>query len=246
MLSKDEKKDWNIMPLFELYFFLLNLKQEERIKLYKLLKNLFICSFSYSKVVEADEKFNPAINIESVANNFSVTDFYNEHDNYETPDSFNFIMNELMNKMFESDESKDKIANINNSIENMDSNNLDTASNNIKNILNENGKNNSTELLSSMLDMVKNEIGDLKHNKSNNIMKDLMNIGKKISIDFKNNQNNKDVDPRDLLKTAFGLAKKATGNDNLDVIEKILENTITDQINSDIEKKIINDTLNNY
>lgn len=239
--NEEIKKDWTIMPLFNIHFFMMSLQENERVKFYKLIKNLFICSFSYSKIVESDEKFNPSISIDNVATNFNINSFFDENDKYETPNSFDFVMNQLMENLFKGDEVKDKMETLNSSIENMDSNNLDMASNNIKNLLEEEGKTSANDMLCLMLDKVKNEIGNLKNNKnkSGNTMKDIMEIGKKISVDFKQDATRNNVNPFELIDSAFGIAEKATGNKNLNVVKKILKNNLAEKINNDIEKSIV-------
>jgi hypothetical protein len=242
-MSKEEKKEWRIVPLFMLDSVLLELKEEELFNFYKICKNLFVCAVSYSKVVETDE-FNPAISIENVATDFSVDNLISD-EKYETPDGFNFIMNELMGKWLDAD-MQDKMNNVGKELNEVTDEKLNIASDSIKNLLREETQSSSTDIISIMLDKIKDEVGNLKNNNENltgkDGMKQLYSIGKKISEQMGDSMMNDNVNPMDLLTTSFNMIRKTTSsNKNIDNVEKLIKMTVSKQINEKILEEIKRD-----
>jgi hypothetical protein len=222
-LSNNEKY-WTLMPKISLNKILLNVKGEYKEKLLKLLNTMYVASLSYSKVYETDNntEFDPYKSIGEVSKQLTIEEMY-EGVEIKTPESYEFIMNQLLEKF-----------NLNESLKDVNNKDIDDATNNINEFLSAKKNNPSANIISSMLENIKGEIMNLKNDSSLNNedgMKKIFEIAKRVSTESIKGIDKSTINPLQLWDTTTELATNTTGSDTIAIFSDLIRSQIVEKMN---------------
>lgn len=225
-ILKNNQKYWVLMPKVSLNKILLDVNDEYKEKLLKMLHTMYVASLSYSKVYETEinTEFDPYKTIGEVSKQLTIEEMY-EGVEIKTPESYEFIMNQLLEKF-----------NLNESLKEVNSGDIDKATDNISELLKKSGDNTSANIISSMLENIKGEIINLKNDPSANSngdgMKKIFDIAKRVSVESMKGVDKSKIDPLKLWDTTTELAANTTGSDTIAILSDVIRNQIVDKMNN--------------
>ena len=225
-ILNNNQKYWVLMPKISLNKILLNINDDYKDKLLKLLNTMYVACLSYSKVYETEKNtdFDPYKSIGEVSKQLTIEEMYAGVE-IKTPESYEFIMNQLLEKF-----------NLNESLKDVNSGDIDKATDNINQFLNEKSNNPSANIISSMLENIKGEIINLKNDTSANSngdgMKKIFDIAKRVSMESMKGIDKSTIDPLQLWDTTTELATNTTGSDTIAIFSDVIRNQIIDKMNN--------------
>ena len=220
----NNEKYWTLMPKISLNKILLNVKGEYKEKLLKLLNTMYVASLSYSKVheTETNTEFDPYKSIGEVSKQLTIEEMY-EGVEIKTPESYEFIMNQLLEKF-----------NLNESLKDVNNKDIDDATNNINEFLSGKKNNPSANIISSMLENIKGEIMNLKNDSGLNNedgMKKIFEIAKRVSAESIKGIDKSTINPLQLWDTTTELATNTTGSDTIAIFSDLIRSQIVEKMN---------------
>jgi hypothetical protein len=247
ILKKGDKKQWRIMPSFQIDDIMRCIEGEHKLIVYKHCKKIYSCSEAYSKVIEQNELV-PSIKDEHTSIDFGIDEIIGDNKyNEEKPDSCEFLLETILSKWDNSDGSiKTTLNKLSDNIDSLDEEKIMEASTNMQNSLKSDDETKSSKFLSSLINTIGHELKDLKNNEKNlkgkKGFKKIHSIVGNIQEKLKDNLGNDEIDGLELWRTATSFVKKTTGSDNVDIIHNYVESIIVEKMNQNTEELIRQET----
>lgn len=230
----NKDKYWMLMPSYDINKIMKSLNSNDKIVVCNSLHNLFICSKSYSKIINEinvsntnGTEFNP---FSSINTNSLFEGVENK-----TIDVYEMLMEKLLNNELDSKMSE-KLSNIN-------ENDVNDAAHALTETLcseNFNGSKETSNMLMEMVNNIKSEVIQLGNNKSSNgkeNIEKLLGIAQKVAGNMANNIHDKNINISDIWNATSNLAKNTIKSDAFDIVDAIIRNKINENMNNQDDNK---------
>lgn len=230
----NKDKYWMLMPSYDINKILKSLNSEDKKFVCNSLHNLFICSKSYSKIIN---EINVSNNNGTEFNPFSSINTNSLFEGVEnkTIGAYEMLMENLLNKELDSKMSE-RLANIN-------EDEVNDAANTLTETLcseNFNGNKETTNMLMDMVNNIKSEVIQMGNNKSTNgkeNIEKLLGIAQKVAGNMANNIHDKNINISDIWNATSNLAKNTIKSDAFDIVDAIIRNKINENVNMNKDDK---------
>jgi vacuolar-type H+-ATPase subunit E/Vma4 len=221
---------WLLMPDFPIDEIFMYVSHSNRNYLYKKFHELYICSYSYTKVLESMEKntdgsFNPFQAVGEVATDMNIETLFQGVET-KTLSAYEMLMEQIVNQQIDG-KMKDYM-------ENIKEDDVNQAADKLTDVLNSDnfkGNKQTTKIISNMLGKIKDEVINLKNEPLDKVkgkqgVEQLLGIAQKVAGNMMSSIRENNIDVLDLWDATSNLAKSTTNSDALNIVDKLIRSNI--------------------